>query len=898
MTDAWASLFELSQQLTVRLLIVLAVGLLVGLGSLSAAMTGGWLSLGADLAVNVAASAVVAGTAVAGFLLSTRRRALRRMLALRRADLAAAGERNADLRSHQHAQAVAIAAQIRDRRSQGVVLVEAAPDGSRGAFLQGLSAVMADRQMVGVIVGEDDLQGQSLVEAVTGAVRRTVQAAGVEDAPLGRTVEDLAGRRQVVALIEGLDGPDQPVSMQFSGSSMADRLETLTLTGIPIVALLEPGSTPSKWHHIRVRLPMAGPEAVLTFAGLPPHLPPDWVAARARLGAARRLAGSLQLRGLDIRTVGDAVRVRRQERNDTIAATTLDQVGTELSDNGPTAFATQRLWDIGFLRTPSRSLRRKQSPAAAALERLGRHLLTYERKQVALAVLLAENGAEVSKMITGLAELEHLVIVERIHQGGEVLIRFAEPLVREFVVGVCVVRARLPFAHAARRGSPALVGEVVGRMLDSHRRDRTWQNVLEQTANDGLLTCASEAASVLSRLTAMMRPDLPAAWLAKAWDAADDRERATFVRRLPARIHDDHVRYLWRRLVPPLFVRTPHQVRRTIARHLGAAGDQAWDCLGSDWRKLIEHGRDGGLAWHQRHTSTWKAYGSALASLGWLLPAVALTSGSPEACRLLERLTGLAVPGGGPETTPEPDIGIEISLAEGTKDMAYLALVRDEPLPDVLVRQLLVLISESRSWVSQILGLQALVLAAAVENVLIGAVVSCCRTVGRRSAHPLILRYIDLVLRTLDEPDLRLNNVVHRIVWPDDTEALAGAGGNLAPEALEVLASATIVLNLVEARIRRGGDRISAQTARVKALVENDVPGCLSSPLLARAFGRAPCACGLGLCDGVRGGAVRPMSSAFAYRCLCDEDVTKAAGYRQGRALTLHLERIARHEYG
>jgi hypothetical protein len=415
--------------------------------------------------------------------------------------------------------------------------------------------------------------------------------------------------------------------------------------------------------------------------------------------------------------------------------------------------------------------------------------------------------------------------------------------------------------------------------------------VLDLARARGALVAVGELSRILTVRARPYRFEIDVPCLTDVWDGADDRERIMFVRRLPHAVPPHYLAFLSAHLRPPRFASTAHAVRRVVARHIGATGDYSWQVLGQEWTDLVRAAGQGGLAWHQRRTAAWRSHGSALASLCWILPSVALTTGAGGPAVLLERVAAIAVPGGGPDMGPAPDIGIEISLAEGYKDMAHLALILDRPPPSTAFARVTDLAVHGRSWVSRLLALQAAALGAATDPVLgQPARAVCNRAQDNPVEHPVVREYAAVLHRTLTGDPAELTSVIHRVVWSDDTEALNEAGGELHQDAARILAVTTLVLNLVENRIRAGGDDWqAAHRGRVVALVDKRLPTCLDRVFAARSFGRVECVCEMGLCGTTTARTgVRPMSTAFAYRCLSQ------APSRLPRALAIHLRRVAR----
>jgi hypothetical protein len=866
--------------LTVRQGILAGLGLLVAAGLAVAVRLGGWWSVAGDLALNMAASGVVAGAAVASLLASTRRRALHRLLRRQRAETAtgdSVGSRG--LRNV----AAAVAAQLADRRQSGRVVIEAPADSEREAFLAELLRALTGQRVAALHIGERDLAEHEISQVVTDEFRRLLTMSGAADAPLARTIEILAARRRLVIVVDGADEGDRPMSRTSALELARSRLSDLRAIGVPVLAIVEPGATPPELSADRLTLPTGGGHAILGLAASSVRDGTE----RHRLAAARRLAAVVQERAVHLRTIEKAIAAPDDIPGDVVGR--MNRVERRLSDLGSVAFLIGPLWRLSFL---GRARRAREEPAACrALRRIGRELLLHDSRYLDLNEWIdACAPSEVADLLSGLDELERLGILRRQHRGRNILLGFVEPELREVVVGVCAADAGLPPGYVAARGRGALIGEGLQRILLAGCRAPEWRRVLSLARDRGALVAVGELSAILSTHVRPHRFEPDVSWLTGTWDRADDRERITFVRRLPATVPPHYTTFLWGRLKPPRFASTSHPVRRVVARHLGATGACSWPVLGPEWTHLVSAAGRGGLAWHQRKGGAWRSYGSALASLCWVLPSVALTSGASGALAMLELLATTVVPGGGTDPDPAPDIGIEISLAEGYKDMAHLALLLEEPLSGVAWALIADLAVHGRSWVSRLLALQAAALAAAADPTMgEPARILCERTRDGHGEHPVVRQYATVLHGTLTGDPADLTSVIHRVVWSDDTEALNEAGSELQQDAAQILAVTTLVLNLVETRIRADGDWLSAQRGRITALVDRRLPTCLDKVLAARSFGRAECVCEMGLCGtAATATGVRPMSTTFAYRCLSRSESTLP------RALAVHLRRAAR----
>jgi hypothetical protein len=887
--------------LTIQLVAIVALVILVVYGVLDSFFAQGWASVASNLSENIAASALVAATTVIGFLVSIQRRAISRVLDFQRREYV----RSEHLPLHRLGQARAVVAQLRDHSQPGSLLIEATDASARDTFLRELITVLTDQSIIAIV-----LPGRALLDSQAGAAaleafRRMLALAAVPDAPLSRTFESLARRRRAVVIVNGLDESDQQITSGSGVDLVRGRVSELQVARLPFIATIEPGAVPDQLRGSRMTLlPLTG-AALEELAASRPGQPGDarvWSADPMRLAEALRV-GSVSLRRIERELTGGTSPGQAQIG---FADNLLEGVRTY----GPLAAHVRTLLDTGFLGA-FRAGWSWQHPAdaSAALEEIASRLLRFDGKSLDWADLMTSAPPAVAdRLLSGVYQLENLGLIDRVVSSLRVQLRFCEPELRELVVGAWAATSSLPFGYTAARSSAAFSGEALHRMMLAGRRAaQVWQEVLDLSAARGLLVVVTDVARAYGGITDGRRPEFGASWLAPAWERASDGERTAFLWRLPDALPGEITGLLWQQLIPPRFAVTSHSVRRVIARRLGRSGETTWSSLQDTWSDLVQIAAGDGLAWHERNKPTWRQHGSAIASLCWVLPSVTLTCRPAEreqAARLLLDLTAAVTPGSGPERSGRPDLGVEISLAEGLKELCDLALVRAEPLPAVTWEVIRALGLSGTSWITRLLALQAAALAVASDRQCLPECLALCATLSGREHHPLVRQYSRIVTAALggDSADYRL--AVYSVVWVDDTETLETGGGELTDAATRVLGMATLVLNLVEARIRSGGDQQKQQLARARALAETVLPRCLTSPVLASAFGRLECQCTLGLCGpDLLKEARRPISRVFAYRCLSPSaarpGATPAARLAErwsGQAAASHFRRLARQE--
>jgi hypothetical protein len=862
----------------VSLILTGVAAVLILAGILTAVRASGWTSTLSDLAVNVAASALVAAAAFLAFVGRSRLSAARRIRAAQRAAVRAVGGREPDRLK----QAEAVAAQITSRADPGHVLIEAPAGSGRSTFLQTVRAVLVNRGVITVAITEWDLVDVTVTQAAAAEFQRLLAEGGI-GGPLQRTMEFLASRRQAVVLIDGLDASPHAARRTSAVEVVRQRVEELSVAHLPFVAIINPGSTPDESAGSRIQLPPVVPPALPRLLGIRV----DSADQSRVIADARRLAAELPHLSVSLHTIREAGRALRnmgsQDR------TLLADLRYNLVAHGPVVYLLGVLRSVGF---PAAST---PEAAAASLRRLVELMLLNDSFDVPWSLATAHGDWNaVDSMLRGVIELEGHAIVRRVDRRGDVYVRFLDPELRELAVGAVLARSGVVFAYSRMRSRTAFAGELIHRMLaaaDRREAAGIMATASRTAADAGFLSAMEDARTAIHVLAPAIAPVDPLP-LPEFWSQADDGDRALFVRRLQD-IPPSYTLFLWSRLERPYFAETAHALRRTIARALGRHGAVTWPRLAERWTALVGAAESGGLAWRNRRDRSWQTSGNSVASLCWILPTLTLTApgdDAPTVHDLLERLTDSVVPGGDLTDDGRADPGIEISLAEGCKDAAYFASTEGLPGTDSVWSVTEKIATEGKSWVSRFLALQAAGLMVTAQP---GQRRKYLRLARRLTAerHQLIRRYSqylssEILLRTLSGAD------VFEAIWSDDTDALAYAGDGLSDEAARSLAEITILLNLVEARLRMPEDGNEGARLRVQALTADTLPDCMTSPVLALGAETLLCRCPLALCNpALQNRNLRQISSPFAHRCLYN---SPALPRGEHGALDVHLRRLRR----
>jgi hypothetical protein len=831
---------------TLSTLIAICLTFLVLAGVADSIVAQGWASAAIGLAGNIAASGIVAAATVAGFVIGTRRRAYVRVLTLQRRQnrlSTPSGRHLAEWRGL----ARAAVAQLKDVKQPGYLFVEALDARARALFLRELVREFAEQSVVIIAVSGDMLANTTPQDVVVAEFSRLLAEAGATNASLTAILEWLIRRKRAVVVIDGMDANDRQLRPGISREIVSSRISYLRVAKLPFVAIGETGSTPAEFLGRLLVLP-----TVRSMAPDVPHEATGHTSSPFQYGPLMPFVRSLQV--------------------------------------------------VGYL-TDTADL---DAPAAEVMHEMAAQLIRQESKNIEWDSLIsAVSPSRVDRFLIGVAELEETGMIIHAAWQPQITLRFQEPELREFAAGIWVGRSTLPLGYSARRGVTAFTGEVLQRTLAGGARlDEIWLEACSLATAHGWLQPVGDVYRVLRDLPGP-RVELSATWLARAWEAAGNREQIAFVQRLPDAVPGDITRFLWDQLVSRISLDTRHAVRRSVARRLGRNGSSTWCSLADDWRALAQIASSDGLAWYQRRDSTWREHGLGVSSLCWVFPSIVLTCDDTDRGAAEELLTGLAdavCPGGGLEHDGLADVGIEISLSEGCVDACTLSAVAGTSVCELVWNLVRSMTLFGRSWVSRLNALQAAALATASDPKYTDELGALCSALSSRTQHPLFRAYVNQLSEALRERGATFPTFVNSLVWADDTEVLQRAGGGLADPCVEIFGMTTLLLNLVEARIRSTGDWEAQQSARVAALTQSALPACLGRFYNAVSFGVAECRCPMRLCGpNLEPVSLREISPAFANRCLSSfiqtgetpKSRTDHAPW-SARAFGLHMRRIAR----
>jgi hypothetical protein len=445
----------------------------------------------------------------------------------------------------------------------------------------------------------------------------------------------------------------------------------------------------------------------------------------------------------------------------------------------------------------------------------------------------------------------------------------------------------------------ALTAALMLNGASAYPRDGSFLSVLTQLKQGRVSDISLE---MILAVIAALQVDQPLQFgaleidaLRRAWKASTDPTRLLFVSSVNP--HPALARFLWEQVVPPQFQANSFRVRRAICARLAATGTIAWHELLSTWADLAAMGRTVDLSAQSRLTKTdWDRYGLPLASACWVLPALAeqLTGREREdAVRLLRdfrRAVTRPARAGQRGGNRVPDVGLEISLAEGFKIASVGNFTRQAMSNQPWRDEALALFDEAESWTSQ----QVLIQAFALAGIHTPFFRRDQAAAGTGFRHPFVREAAALSWQALNpgaagpgsldsaasHGDSRHQMIV-RNIWFDDVEALQDGGYGLSEQAHRLLALSTLLINLAEGAFDRAAEMyekgaVPEPSREVLhelafgglAFTSQELPRCFVSARHAATMLDVECDCPFRLCGPKAASGVghRQISKAFAQR--------------------------------
>jgi hypothetical protein len=860
-------------------LALFAAGLIVGGVMVATASGADWAGILRGQAVNLVSAAVLAGFAYVLFILRFRRGQLNTYLERQREVAPLFHQSDPEL----SALARTIVDELLDAKPPHAALIIGPADAGQAQLLSGVSERLAAKRRVPVAVtlpfAYGDISLPSLVR--DRFVEGLVGSSG--DAQSGRRLyAAMVRRRHVVTLIRGLDRVGQGEPLGARRVAIARLLEASLAEGVPFVAWIHPDLAPSISEVAAFRTrPLPRSELVAyTIRQLKERKISDLGGLEPIL--ARAFNGGEPTRDpVLLSLVTDLMlrRVRTGEKG-TVAAAAL------FSD--PCAFSRHLAWlSERTLDCTLDAIESLSTPASLALSAIGRELHYRQeaelRSDEAWAALDADERLRFS---AGVALLSHRRVLDTTSVGDKIRLRFTHPALLS-LAGALGLRLNPDCWRDLLRPetSSATLDALTGALLIFGRdtlRERSFLRVLQVLGLPYRAEISLEMAlSVISALQSIPEPlDVGGAEieaLERGWSAAGDIAKTRFVSAVNFEMNPSLIDFLWRRVVPPDFENNSFRVRRAVCSRVGRLGSSAWSRLGPEWRKLIDDASVGDLSSWSRRGKHWQSYGWSIASLAWTLPSVLQTVAAHDEHDVFAVLAALRelVEGISEEEAEDerpPEIGLEISLAEGFKIAAVDIYLRRETCDEQWCAEAETFLDSSKSWISKQALLQAIALA--LPN---GTGTQWERFVGRLETeheHPFVRETAALVRRTLSGGKERAS-LTEGDIWLEDVEALDDGGVNLSPESHRLLGLSTLLINLAEWRFiawikNKSSAAESSVDARNRAFTGIELPKCFLRRGHAATMFDTACDCSFKFCgpDAQRGvlEEARNFSRAFLQR--------------------------------
>ena len=767
--------------------------------------------------------------------------------------------------------------------------------GTDSRLLADVAALLADERRVPVVVDlANEASNASLPTLARDRFVTQLVGSSGDEANGRRLYASLLKKQKVVALVKGLDQVGQGKPLTSRRAALADLLEGLLAEQIPFVAWVNEDLAPSISEVAAFRArPMPDAEFRQLIAyklglrdsspdGEPTELEQAFGVAfddvePTRDPALINLALDLLVRR--VRAGGDgehAVRILFSDR---------------------CLFRRHLAWMCEWtLNIALDEIRAANSPVLVALAAVGREA-HYQREPElswddASRALDAESQR---RFAAGVASLSQRDVVAVSGSGSGRVIRFTHPMWFAFAGTLGLKLDPRYWRDLLQPGVPvatlnALTGALMtfGRPAASKRSaveelsqvnawrtgpgGRSFVRVIRQVGVAERTDISIEMVqAVILALQADGEPldmgDFEVEVLDKSWLASTDLNKLRFVSAVEFSRDPMLIDFLWRQVDYPYFDRNGFRVRRAICTRLGQLGNPAWVQLSDTWQQRIDSADGEDLSTSSRNTPRWKRCEYPLASLGWVLPGLLLTIDEQRdpAYELLERLRSVQKRDNlGPLDFAPPDIGLEISLAEGFKAAAVETFTKGSKTAGVdggdrpreqgrWWSQALDLLESSQSWISQQALVQALALARPIapSDVASSGVREIIRSQDESAQrHPFAQETARLVVRALDqaareEQQPKESAILPEVdIWFEAVEALEDGGVTLSPEAHRLLGLSTLLINLAEWRLEKGpGERLDEQAVQARELVleGNELPRCFRRSGFATTMHKVSC---------------------------------------------------------
>ncbi len=847
----------------------------------------GWSDIAHSQAVNVASAAAIASFAYVLFVLRFRRGELRDYMELcvSHPDGVFPTGGTSPWRPGEAEEAIAncvVEDTVKSGRGRSHLVITDV-DASRRSLLVCVVAKLAGRKVVPVVL---DLRGTPSASLATLARDRFVtQLVGAAGDPrnAGRLFAYLVQHRRLVVVVDGLERVAEAKPTRARREKVSELLTDCLIEGVTFVAAIDERLAPQLSEVSTLRSGRMSPGELSEFvlheidpgATAPPSLE-QVVSGLFHVTEPTRDPGYLRLA---IRLVERAVRAgagREAAVQDVFADACAFR--RHLRWMCQWAFGRE-LEGIGAI----------DSPESSALRAIG--LQAHYAQSAVVEVATLSGGIDPAKrrrLLAGLARLVQREVVTSATVDGEELLRFSHTMA--FAGALAVLH------DDAAEWSELIGSEVPAATLDALTATllltdagRTSRSFVATIRALGLGDDQASLDVLRAVMTALQAEPMPLAvgdeeleWMSRAWDEAGEPMRLRFVSDVDFSRHPRLVEFLWTQVVPPRFGLNSWRLRRAICRRLSVLGGTTWAVLADGWEQLVDGGAQADLSTVGRTGPGWRLYGAPIASLSWVLPTLLLRLDSESRRRADRLMTKLARVVREPIRTAGaqvqlPDIGLEVSLAEGFKVAAGDGTTPPpDEVPDSWRDGAITLFRSSRSWLSRLVVVQALGLTdrpgtpgSAVTELL-------THVAADTSEHPFV-REAAALLRHHGNT----SGVVGQEAWLDDPETLDDGGLALSPAAHRLLGLSTLLVNLAE-NVRSTAQRdpsadgespagpvslAEASQLRETALSSQELPRCFTRASHAATMFERPCDCRFRLC-GPDTGLVgfRDLSRAFVQR--------------------------------
>lgn len=758
----------------------------------------------------------------------------------------------------------AVVAQLTAVRPPRSCLVVAEPMSGAASVAERAALRISDRRLVPVLVDVAQEQATARLPSLarTCFVSQLAGATG-DEARAMRLFQRELEKDRVVVVVQGIDAMAEAHSRSLRRSAVAALLQSCLDERIPFVATVPAELAPQIADVAVLRDRPQGVEEQqrdllrrLTERGIRPTAELETV-VRTTLGACDPLSRW----GLELAAGVASDRVAE-------GADPVDAVEAVFAEPDPLRRLLAWMGELALGGAGARN-----TAAAQALALIGR--LAHTRQDLEVPLADVEGGLDPAAVLTVRAGIS--VLVRRaVLETSETTVRFARSEWFSFAGALGLRLDPDRWSELLEPGvSEATLDALTLALLLDDPGQRSFLTVLTAVRHGRSDHATLEMmVAVIAALQVGGQLDIDAAEVAaldRAWRAAGESARLALVRVL--RPHPAVVRFLWARVTPPLHRDNSYRVRRAVCLGLARAGPVAWDELADDWRLVVQRARVTDLSSASRGTRNedFIRDGAPLASLGWTLPLLVASLAEPQrgaAVALLDAVVAVVTSSADRTGGTLPDVGLEISLAEGIK----LASGSAAPLPGqdpVWWSPALALFEHARSWVSCQALLQALAMGSPGNPAVRDVAERTCRN---GAGHPFARETAALVRRACEARtgDPR-TQVTRRDIWIDDVQALQDGGIDLSDQAHRLLGLSTLLVNLAEGAFERrdeppvAGCR-SGVEAREAALTAHDLPACFARNGRSSAMFDVDCTCGLCLCGPrVRGPqGRRSISRGFA----------------------------------